>query len=318
MTNTGSVMGTVDYMAPEQALDARTADQRSDIYGLGCTLYYLLTGNPPYVRDTIMRRLLAHREEDIPRLRVVRPEIPKEVDNILARMLAKTQADRPASMRQLIGDLSCLNLAAAALDVMEMLEQTLGTPEGSSIVFASAEDDSARPSDSPQPAVAMKPKPTARAHRRDQPEAEHPVTEEFKTADTSLREKEIRRLREGSQRRPAGKRRKKLAKRRTSESPTKQAKPTLRRVRASDEGVQSQPKPRRSLKPIVPWLFASSWGVPRVYFAGLSAILCLILAMSLGKGPSDVTPPGLGGDAEQPGDGVDQCERRPELKHEAH
>mgnify|MGYP001174112282 CR=1 FL=1 len=309
LTNTGSVMGTVDYMAPEQALDARTADQRSDIYGLGCTLYYLLTGNPPYLRDTIMQRLLAHREDEIPRLRVVRPQIPQELDELLAQMLAKNPADRHVSMRQLIVDIGRLNITVSAPDIMETLEQPLSDPEGSSIVFASADEDSnsdesARPSGSGQPGVAIKPKPAARRRRRrGQPDIEHPVTEEFQTADTALREKEQRQLREGSQRRPARKRRKKSAKHKRGENPSKHAQPVLPRAQAPDENLNTEPKPRRSLKPVLLWLFASSWGVPRVYFAGLAAIACLILMASLRPDPNgnSAAGPGPTTDTRQPG-----------------
>lgn len=110
LTNTGSVMGTVDYMAPEQALDAKTADLRADIYSLGCTLYFLLTGNPPFRSDTIMRRLLAHREQDVPLIRHYLPTAPPELDSIFARMMAKRKEDRYPSAKQLAGALASLEL----------------------------------------------------------------------------------------------------------------------------------------------------------------------------------------------------------------
>jgi serine/threonine protein kinase len=68
LTNSGSMMGTVDYMAPEQAMDAKSVDHRADIYSLGCTLFFLLAGRAPFGFDSIMSRLLAHREREIPRL----------------------------------------------------------------------------------------------------------------------------------------------------------------------------------------------------------------------------------------------------------
>ncbi len=106
MTNTGVVIGTVDYMAPEQALDSRNADARSDIYSLGCTTYFLLTGRPPYQGDTVMQRLIAHREQQPPSLCDYSGlDISPAFDAVVQKMLAKNPADRYQSMDELLADL---------------------------------------------------------------------------------------------------------------------------------------------------------------------------------------------------------------------
>lgn len=100
LTREGATMGTVAFMAPEQALDSRAADERSDVYSLGCTLYFLLTGQPPYRGETPMQTLVAHREQSVPSLRETRSEVDAELDALLRRMLAKQPTDRPQSMTE--------------------------------------------------------------------------------------------------------------------------------------------------------------------------------------------------------------------------
>ncbi|MFK7819803.1 MAG: SUMF1/EgtB/PvdO family nonheme iron enzyme [Planctomycetaceae bacterium] len=104
----GCVMGTAEYMAPEQAVG--NADTRSDIYGLGCTLFSLLTGRPCYPADTPIARVLAHRESPIPSLMEQRPEVSPSLDAIFRRMVAKEPTDRFQSMSQVLGSIDGITL----------------------------------------------------------------------------------------------------------------------------------------------------------------------------------------------------------------
>jgi serine/threonine protein kinase len=91
-------LGTPDYMAPEQAQDSITAGPRSDVYGLGCTLYTLLTAKRPYRASTRPGLLDAHRDQPTPRVSAEIPNVPKELDDLVYAMMAKRPEDRPASM----------------------------------------------------------------------------------------------------------------------------------------------------------------------------------------------------------------------------
>ncbi len=92
--NNENVLGTADYLAPEQALNSHKADARADIYSLGCTLYFLLTGHPPFPDGTISERLLKHQVEQAPSVFKDRPDAPSVLVNIGNRMMAKRPDER--------------------------------------------------------------------------------------------------------------------------------------------------------------------------------------------------------------------------------
>ncbi|MEO7329803.1 MAG: serine/threonine-protein kinase, partial [Minicystis sp.] len=96
LTQTGAMVGTPGYMAPEQARGEKQLSPRADVFSLGCVLFRCLTGRRPFEADDLMAILLKLVLEDAPRLRSLREEAPAALDDLLARMLAKAPADRPA------------------------------------------------------------------------------------------------------------------------------------------------------------------------------------------------------------------------------
>jgi serine/threonine protein kinase len=97
-----SVLGTADYLAPEQALNSHAADRRSDIYSLGCTLYFLLTGHPPFNQGTIRERLLKHQVETPPSIYKDRPDAPPGLVNVCNRMMSKKPESRYQSAEEVV------------------------------------------------------------------------------------------------------------------------------------------------------------------------------------------------------------------------
>jgi serine/threonine protein kinase len=94
LTQENALMGTPAYMSPEQGADARQADIRADIYSLGCTLYCLLTGDPPFAGGSAMHVIFAHKHLEAKPLHEVRPDVPPELTAVVARMMAKEPGQR--------------------------------------------------------------------------------------------------------------------------------------------------------------------------------------------------------------------------------
>ena len=176
LTTTGSVLGTIDYMSPEQALDTKQADARSDIYSLGCSLFYLLTGHTPYCGDTVMRRQLAHRDTPIPSLvdalsctdPATSPTHPPPsnldaqgsreldflafglLDAVFQKMIAKKPDDRFQSMTEVIQAFVALRDGLSLPAVEELFSRL---PDGSA--SASAESSTSRLHEAPAETVLL-------------------------------------------------------------------------------------------------------------------------------------------------------------------
>jgi serine/threonine protein kinase len=114
LTGTGTIMGTVDYMSPEQAISTKSADARSDIYSLGISLYYLLSGKAAYAGDTAMEKLMAHQNQPIPSLQDVQATVSKQLDTIFKKMVAKAPGERYQSMTEVIEALEGLGYGSSS------------------------------------------------------------------------------------------------------------------------------------------------------------------------------------------------------------
>jgi tRNA A-37 threonylcarbamoyl transferase component Bud32 len=107
LTRSGQAMGTPDYLSPEQASDASHADARADLYGLGATLFYLLTGRAPFAdHQGVQAKLKAHLQMEPPAIRSLRPDVPQALADLVNRLLAKKPEDRPISAVSVLAELT--------------------------------------------------------------------------------------------------------------------------------------------------------------------------------------------------------------------
>ena len=124
VANNENVLGTADYLAPEQALNSHTVDHRADIYGLGCTMYFLLSGQPPFNQGTLAQRIAMHQKEMPMPIRSIRKDCPGELEGICVKMIQKEPKYRYQS----------------ASDVAEALERFVAkVPRGEKIAIGLGE-----------------------------------------------------------------------------------------------------------------------------------------------------------------------------------
>lgn len=124
LTQEGTVMGSLDYIAPEQAMDSHAVDIRADLYSLGCTFYYLLAGQVPFPGGEATAKLLKHQMEEPRPVEQLRPDIPPSVAAIVRKLLAKKPANRYQTPAEVVAAIGVINESPPPAG-----EQTLSTNE---------------------------------------------------------------------------------------------------------------------------------------------------------------------------------------------
>jgi serine/threonine protein kinase/Leucine-rich repeat (LRR) protein len=149
LTQEGAVMGTPDYLAPEQAQESHTVDIRADLYSLGCTFYFLLAGRPPFAGGSMAQKITKHLHNEPPALEKFRPEVPAEVADVVRKLMAKRPEDRfqtPAELAALLASWSKVPVANLAQTVTIDEERGMkdkGLSHSSSLVPHSSSSDTA-------------------------------------------------------------------------------------------------------------------------------------------------------------------------------
>ena len=141
LTKENQIVGTIDYMSPEQAEDTRQADARADIYSLGCTLHRILTGHAIFAGGSTMKRLLAHREQPIPSLCDQRDDVPPALDGLFQKMVAKRPEDRPQTMAELITELESFQENSSSVLSLDESEREASAEDSALLRFVRTIDE---------------------------------------------------------------------------------------------------------------------------------------------------------------------------------
>lgn len=145
VANNENVLGTADYLAPEQALNSHTVDHRADIYGLGCTMYFLITGSPPFSDGTLAQRIAKHQNQMPEPIKKKRPDCPGELEGIVWKMIQK----EPQYRYQSCADVAeVLHKFAASVPKGEPIRAGVGPTHGSGTPSSSISFGSSRRSKS--------------------------------------------------------------------------------------------------------------------------------------------------------------------------
>jgi serine/threonine protein kinase len=167
LTSTGSVLGSIDYMAPEQGTDSKVADHRADIYALGCTLYYLISGKIPFDGKNLGQKLMAHQDTPAPTLTSANPAVPAKLDQLYLKMMAKAPKDRPTRMSDVLTALKKLQTGMPTPDLSKYVRGSSNkhpTPEKASVAYGSTQRTPPT-----KPATLSVPKPTTQSQSVVQP-----------------------------------------------------------------------------------------------------------------------------------------------------
>ncbi|MFM8218067.1 MAG: serine/threonine protein kinase, partial [Planctomycetaceae bacterium] len=141
ITRTGTTVGTIDYISPEQARSSKLADGRSDLYSLGCTWYFLLTGEPPFADGDVTNKLQAHATRPFPNPRDKNPQVPEGLVAVMRRLTEKDPDRRYQSATELLEDLEVIQHGGEQLS-QAILQEDPGDPDSGDVESL---DDEARP-----------------------------------------------------------------------------------------------------------------------------------------------------------------------------